>query len=266
MRRLAVFAWFLVAPLVAIAPQAANALKPPAAVTVSPAPGSSYASARTTISIRGVAAGAIGTMRVDGARSGLHAGTWIAHSDGNGATFSPVRPFLAGERVTVSTGLAVRGANGGTFSFTVARPSAVAAAAANENNELSITPNAQPPGTAQSFVTRPDLHPPLFDITKTGPTAPGVIAVTPRATLLQGGPLLIDDNGHVVWDDPIPTGLVTDLKVVHYSGHDDLAWWQGTVVDQGHGAGTYQLVDNHYTPSQRSPPEMGSPLTCTTWS
>ncbi len=234
---------------------AAHAAVTPA-ITVSPAPGSAYANPHTTISLRGVDAAQIGTIVVTGSATGRHTGAWIAHSDGNGASFTPAQPFAPGEHVTVSTDLGVRGGNGGSLSFTIARPSSVAAAPnSEEDGELApqpqpqLQPHAEAPGTTQSFVTRPDLRPPLFDVSKTGPTAPGLIAVTPRATLIQGGPLLVDDSGQVVWDDPISDpGLIDDLKVVHYNGHDDLAWWQGTVIDQGHGSGTYQLVDNHYQP------------------
>ena len=58
---------------------------------------------------------------MSGSRSGRHAGRLRAHSDGKGASFVLRRPFRGGERVTVRTGLPVRGARNGDFTFRIAR-------------------------------------------------------------------------------------------------------------------------------------------------
>ena len=89
-----------------------------------PEPGASAAGAATTISFRGAAPGELGAVSVVGDRSGAHDGSWIAHSDGHGASFDPATPFVAGEHVTVHTQLNVTGASNGTFSYTIATPGA----------------------------------------------------------------------------------------------------------------------------------------------
>src|SRR4051794_1528061 len=63
-----------------------------------PVPGTLTASARTAIAFRGGDARALGGVTVSGSRSGRHAGTLRAHSDGQGVSFVPNRPFAAGER------------------------------------------------------------------------------------------------------------------------------------------------------------------------
>ena len=52
--------------------------------------------------------------------SGAHPGVIAADSDGQGASFVPTTPFIPGEVVTVSTGLAILGASNGVFTFTTA--------------------------------------------------------------------------------------------------------------------------------------------------
>src|SRR5207302_4173128 len=125
------------------------------AVTISPLPGSRDASPRTQISFLGVPAGALAVASVVGSRTGSHRGRLLAYSQGDGASFVPARPFAAGERVTVHAKLR-RGAKvlALTDQFAIERP-----------DRISTTPlRAAPVGVGrpgvQSFVSRPDLHPP----------------------------------------------------------------------------------------------------------
>ena len=91
------------------------------AVNAFPAPGTRAAQRGTEISLRGVAPDAVGTVTVTGSVSGAHQGTIQPHTDGRGASFVPAGPFTAGERVTVSTALDVRGAQEGDYGFTILR-------------------------------------------------------------------------------------------------------------------------------------------------
>jgi len=100
----------------------------------------------------------------------------------------------------------------------------------------------------QHFRTRPDLRPPVVTILhrETG-TAPGYIFLAPKKAVAQDGPLILDNNGNVVWFDPLPAKGVADFKVQHYQGNPVLTWWQGTVAKGGHAlAGGYRIMDSSY--------------------
>ena len=257
LRTLAVVATMLVALLVTV--PIANAVGNGAArgpVDVFPTPGERYASAATTISFRGIPASEVGVVGVEGSSTGVHTGTWIAHSDGLGATFTPAARFAPGERITVRTHLNVVGAPGGSFSFTIAHPSSVTRVPADDNDVGAVAPvgraariSAAP--AAQRYRSRPDLQAPVMTRDVIGNSvAAGLIAVTPRgispAVVQQTGPVLYDNAGHVVWDNPVPDGVAAfDEKVAKFHGQDVLMWFQGQLF-AGYGAGTYQMVDTHY--------------------
>ncbi|HTL86668.1 MAG TPA: hypothetical protein VL856_15900, partial [Acidimicrobiia bacterium] len=99
-----------------------EAVRASGTISVFPVPGTPAASPSTTISFRGVAPNRIGPINVFGARTGEHKGHLVAHSDGRGASFVPDDPFDAGEIVTVHTDLSIRGAQHGTFTYTISRP------------------------------------------------------------------------------------------------------------------------------------------------
>ncbi|GAA4857991.1 hypothetical protein GCM10025787_48150 [Saccharopolyspora rosea] len=118
----------------------------------------------------------------------------------------------------------------------------------------------QAPQGGRSYLTRPDLHPPLVEIT-TPPrgTAPGHIALTPAPAnvfdehapaprgSVQPGALLMDDTGEPVWFSPAPQGVIANLEVQRYQDKPVLTWWEGTVrVPPGFGYGQYAIVDQNY--------------------
>jgi hypothetical protein len=220
-----------------------------AVVSVFPRAGSITASPTTMISFRGVAPDAIGSVSVVGTGSGVHTGTWSADSDGRGASFRPAKAFAPGEQVTVRTGLTIYRGDHGAYSFRVMVPSAVTNP---PENEFPLTPSSavHAAGAAvvtHNYVTRPDLKPPLVNVTRgTGTPAPGLFALSVRGTA-QFGPLLLDDNGEPVWFRPLSGfDFVTDTKVVTYEGKPALAWWEGNFIAGGHGAGEYKVVDQSY--------------------
>ena len=67
---------------------------------VFPIPGGNFASPATQITFRGIPAGQFGTISVAGSTSGVHTGTIVADSDGDGGSFVPSTPFTPGETVT----------------------------------------------------------------------------------------------------------------------------------------------------------------------
>ena len=182
---------------------------------------------------------------VTGSRSGRHTGALRAHSDGMGASYVLAKPFQAGERVTVRSGLDISGVSHGDYGFTVARrPSPPATRPA----ELSNVGN----GAVQRFVTRPDLVPPAVDVTTHTPgAAPGLVFVAPKGGHGQDGPMILDDAGHVVWFKPAGNREeATDFRVQTYQGKPVLTWWQGRLVG-GEGRGEGVIYDEHYRPIRR---------------
>ncbi|MBX9244115.1 arylsulfotransferase family protein [Actinotalea ferrariae] len=88
-------------------------------VSAFPVPGTAVVRPEAQLSFRGDV-GDLSGLEVVGSRSGEHAGTLVEHSDGGGASFLTDEPFEQGERVTVSTGLPVRGTDDGEYTLTVA--------------------------------------------------------------------------------------------------------------------------------------------------
>ena len=94
-----------------------------------------------------------------------------------------------------------------------------------------------------SFRSRPDLSPPVVEVTKQTPdTAPGYILVAPEeGGAGQGGSLTVDNRGQVVWFRPLQgsQGRVMNLKMQSYRGKPVLTWIE-TVP------GEYVIFDSSY--------------------
>jgi hypothetical protein len=228
------------------------------AVATSPAPGDGFASSQTSISFRGISPAALGSVRVTGSRSGVHAGTLV--SDPAGATiWKPQAAFVAGERVSVDTAVLIAGANGNDFSFTVARvdpdapevlspaggtgpEGAVDASASTTAPQVAAT--CTPP--VPSYHSEPSLTPAGACVNQSaGGTAPGYLFVAPRDS--RGSTAAIyDDAGELIWDDPVNAAQTHDLKTVSYAGKPMLAFFQSSAPGFGFGRGEYVLMDEHY--------------------
>ncbi|MGN6169398.1 MAG: arylsulfotransferase family protein [Solirubrobacteraceae bacterium] len=209
-------------------------------VSVFPIPGSRVASPETQIVFRDISPHKLSHIVVRGSRSGLHQGRVEADSDHHGGSFLPTKPFLPGERVTVSTRLAITGVRRGMFHFTVADPAA------------SLPPGgllqtARVPGDALHFYSRPDLSPPAIELARDAPQAPGGdLFITPQRGPLQLGPMIISPSGQLVWFNPVPKGVVaTDLRVQRYERNPVLTWWQGQVRG-GVGYGEDVVMNRSY--------------------
>jgi hypothetical protein len=89
----------------------------------------------------------------------------------------------------------------------------------------------------QHFVSRPDLQPPPVSINVSGNhAAPGDVFIAPKKKVRQGGPLILDGRGRVVWFHPLKLG-VADFRVQRYRGRQVLTWWQGhSKFGRGRGA------------------------------
>lgn len=228
----------------ACSPAAAQAPPP---VSAYPGPGTLTASARTQISFRGVPPGALGAIDVRGSRSGHHDGALRAHSDGQGASFVPSEPFRGGETVTVATALHIINGRDGDFRFRIARtPGPVRVG--------DSTVDRVDPGMRRRFLSRPDLEPPIVRITARAPGAtPGriILGPKPRAGTEQAGPVIVDDDGVLVYFRPVGgKKQATDVRVQRYQGRPVLTWWQGT-SRHGIGSGHFVILDEAYREVER---------------
>src|SRR5215203_1295424 len=112
-----------------------------------------------------------------------------------------------------------------------------------EDQQSHHSPPAQP-SEVRSFRSRPELSPPAIEITaQAQDTAPGYIFVAPKKGAGQDGPMIVDDQGQLVWFSK--NRYATDFKVQTHQGELVLTWWEGKVV-AGHGVGEYVIFDGSY--------------------
>ena len=221
-------------------PAAAAAQSNP--ISAYPSPGTISASPRTQISLRGAPADRLGRIQVTGSRSGRHAGRLRSHSDRQGASFVLSRPLRGGERVTVRTGLPVRGATNGDFAFRTARiPGRVTI-----QNRILENIDAK---RTRSFRSRPDLAPPFLTVNTARPgIAPGHLFLSPKSKKdqKQAGPMIADNSGQPIWFLPLPgIDAATDFRAQTYRGKPVLTYWHGT-SRQGIGVGEMLILDQSY--------------------
>src|SRR5215213_10744201 len=101
-----------------------------------------------------------------------------------------------------------------------------------------------PPKGVWAFRSRPDLSPAAVEVmTRVQGTAPGYIFVALKEGAGEHGPMMIDDQGQLVWYSKYRSAR--DFKVQRYGGRAVLSWWEGSVV-QGHGVGEYVIFDDSY--------------------
>lgn len=215
-----------------------------ASVYVFPIPGAHVASPSTQITFRGVSASSIGPVSVVGSKSGPHAGTIKADSDGKGGSFLPAQPFSPGEAVTVRTGLDVAGGQQGTFSFTIANP-----AGQIRGRAFNSAPRVR--GDVWRFSSIPGMAAPAVRVNEHPwrSAAPGGLFVASQEGPVQSGPELLGPWGGLVWFKPVPKGdSATDFREQTYEGKPVLTWWQGVVAAAGIGYGEDEIYDSSYRP------------------
>lgn len=203
-----------------------------------PVPGTLTAGEKTTISFRGGNADALGTVTVRGSESGTHTGKLLAHSDGNGVSFVPSKPFEANETVTVSTDRDIVGASNGDFKISI-----------GDETTRKARPVEFPDvgrGAVQEYATRPDLSPPAVSVTTAKPgRSPGLVFLAPKAGRGQDGPMIINDKGQTVWFKSTPGKIPADFRVQQLGGKPVLTWWEGQLF-VGDGDGVGQVYDTNY--------------------
>jgi hypothetical protein len=93
-------------------------------------------------------------------------------------------------------------------------------------------------------VSRPDLTPPVVDVSVADVADPGLVFLAPKKAGVPTGPLIVDDDGHVVWAHPRDDS-VSDFKVQTYRGEPVITWWEGR--SRGWGVrGRYTIMDRRY--------------------
>jgi Arylsulfotransferase (ASST) len=98
------------------------------------------------------------------------------------------------------------------------------------------------------FQSRPDLEPPRIKLLHLSRHAsPGYIFIAPKKKATQGGPLIVDNRGRVIWFLPVDRRGVTDFRVQHYHRRPVLTWWRGKSPD-GSRLGRYSIYDASYRP------------------
>src|SRR5918997_5801562 len=97
-----------------------------------------------------------------------------------------------------------------------------------------------------AFLSRPDLSPAAVEVTTTQAhedTAPGYIFAALKEGAGEHGPMIIDDQGQLVWFGRYRSAR--DFKMQYYKGRPVLTWWEGKVT-AGHGVGEYVIFDGSY--------------------
>jgi arylsulfotransferase ASST len=228
------------AGLIVLLPLALTSTAQATPVTISPLPGSAAALPRTQISFLGAQPSELRQVSIVGSATGRHSGRLLAYASATGASFLPDRPFRPGERVTVHALLgAHEHASSLSTSFTVAQPVKISSAG------IERTPGSS--SEEQSFLSAPNLHPPVVAIDTATSTAPGYLFAAPFRGPAQYGPTIFDDQGNLVWFRSLPAGLeAADFRVQRYRRHDVLTWWQGRMLSIGYGVGVDVIADRHY--------------------
>jgi hypothetical protein len=102
-------------------------------------------------------------------------------------------------------------------------------------------------GAVHRYPTRPDLIIPDVKIhTARDGRAPGYVFLAPKGGRGHEGPMIIDDEGRVVWFKRMPANrYAVDFRAQTYKGKPVLTWWQGGLI-VGDGRGVGQIYDDRY--------------------
>jgi hypothetical protein len=105
---------------------------------------------------------------------------------------------------------------------------------------------ASAPPDFQTFHSMPGLHPP--GVVVRGAFGPGHVFLGPGSKNgAQPGPMIVGDDGQLVWFKPLSGGQwATNFKVQQYRGRPMLTWWEGRVSKIGYGRGEGVIADTSY--------------------
>lgn len=110
-----------------------------------------------------------------------------------------------------------------------------------------------PAGSTDSFVSRPDLKPPVISVTQAGAAVsgdPAYIFVAPRgyeaASIGQSGLMIVDRAGQLVWFGSPIGGTPLNFTTQTYRGQPVLTWSAGYVNALGVTYGKSYIADSSY--------------------
>ncbi len=210
-------------------------------VSMFPSPGSLTASASTTISFRGDAAASAATLTVTGSLSGPHTGRLRVHPDRAGVSFLPDQAFTAGESVTVTSPLAIRGRVGTAARFQIAQ-------AAVETTPPKASSSAAPTAAVSTYLSEPTIQAPRITVTTNeAGAASGFVLYAAKGGGLPAELILSRSDGTLVWQRALPEDTSANaLQVQQWHGSPVLSWWQGTQHAHGYGTGQNVVIDETY--------------------
>ncbi len=220
---------------------AAAAVNP---ITVSPLPGTPDASPSTQISFLGGSGTTVSAVSVVGSSSGRHSGKLEGYSTGTGASFVPDKPFVSGERVSVSARV-----KQGTGTATVRTSFTVAFQAPVPQAEFPINPGLA--ADVQHYLSAPSITPSTVRVTTAA--RPGAMAGDFFLAPYQGsgtpGEMIVDQSGNLIWFHPAPADdAATNFEPQTYDGQTVLTWWQGRILKLGFGQGEDEIYSTTYQP------------------
>jgi hypothetical protein len=211
-------------------------------VTISPLPGSRDASPQTQISLLGAVDAHVLSVSVVGSASGRHTGSLRAYATGTGESFLPSRPFRSGERVSVHVKVQSAGqTQSASSTFTIGHQASV--------SQREFPNNAGDARAVQHYRSAPTLTPSTLKVTTPAQlgAAPGDLFLAPYQGTGAPGPMIVDQQGKLVWFHPLPAHEVaTSFGVQSYQGKPALVWWQGRVLGVGFGQGEDVIYDSSY--------------------
>lgn len=100
-----------------------------------------------------------------------------------------------------------------------------------------------------NFRTTPALFPPAISLTRAtaDEAAPGYLFIAPKQGAGRNGPMIVDDQGDLVWFRQLaPHAIAMDFRVQRYRGEPVLTWWEGRGIDAGYGKGEFVIADERY--------------------
>ncbi len=113
-------------------------------------------------------------------------------------------------------------------------------------------PTAPNPGSGlHSFLSRPDLQPPILavDVVRTPAGVPPYVFLANKSykgpSIGQRGLLIAERGGDIAWFSPINKFQVLDFNVQAYKGKPVLTWWHG-VTGATYGHGNCYIADSTY--------------------
>src|SRR5690349_20615185 len=183
------------------------------ALDVLPFPGTPDAAPGTDIDFPAVSRSQVQSVTAVGSRSGLHAGRLSAQPARQGTAFSPDRPFLPGERVSVTatlrwaaagTASGAPGARQISFTFAVARRGSATRGDARDARPGRMHAASTSASRTHTFVTHPGFRAPIVTMGGTNPDAAAGDIFLDAHNSGQNAAYFLSPQGALRWYRPVP--------------------------------------------------------------